>query len=168
MCGWVEAGIAIAAVIAAASAKQQGDIAKANAKSQEEMMNYNIEREKTASALRDDDRMRRTQALIGKQRALYGANGQDPNSGSAWDVQGDTWTNSGREGFNEQFRSTGMQDSLGMNASAARMTGDFAGQAGSMNAMGTLLNYGVNYAMIKGMNTTTPPKPAANGGSAVT
>lgn len=162
MCALVPALLAVTAALQATSMVQQGNFQKSQMESQAQMMEWNAKREETAQALRDDDRQRRTQALVSAQRALYGANGADPNSGSAFDVQLDTWKDSGRDGFNESFKSQGLTDSLAMNAANSRMTGDFAQSAGFMNAAGTLLNYGANYAMYTGTGkpstTTATPK----------
>lgn len=88
----------------------------------------------TEQALRTEDRQRRMAAEIGRQRALYGAMGTDPNSGSAAYTQEQTAGEYAREEYNDRFNTQNRID-------ADRTSSQIATQEGNQKMVGTLFDF---------------------------
>jgi len=126
---------AVLAVTTLATMKMQQNSAKAQA----QMYDYQGKVAQTTGALQEDDQRKQADILLGKQRAIFGASGVDPTSGSAADVYSQTAKDAEHNIFQTTFNTSNTVARA--NQSAANSIYE-----GNQQAMGTLLNYGSRMA----------------------
>lgn len=79
-------------IVGIMGAKQQADAAAATATYNAQVARNAAVYEQQMGVIQAQQEQRKTAALIGRQRAMYGAMGVDVNSGSPLDIQADTYT----------------------------------------------------------------------------
>ena len=132
MCG-VAAVAAAGVVMSAAATAIQVQQQRAQADFQAEQLEQEAQAERTAAALRSEDRQRRFQRALAEQRVLFGASGTaiDPT------ILAETAEEFSREEFNDRFNLVRSVGALNASAENARMSGNNAILTG-------LLSFGTN------------------------
>jgi len=149
--GALSAGLGIAGT--ALSGLQQSQAADAEAEAQElasqqraRNLNFQIEQEKTQSAIEEADRQRKLRRTLASQRAAFGAGGGDPFSGSPVKIQQDTRNISRRNQNRSDLTSSLKINSLGQQRSQELRAGSTRAASARRRGRTSLLQTGAQVA----------------------
>jgi len=149
--GALSAGLGIAGT--ALSGLQQSQAADAEAEAQElasqqraRNLNFQIEQEKTQSAIEEADRQRKLRRTLASQRAAFGAGGGDPFSGSPVKIQQDTRNISRRDQNRSDLTSSLKINSLGQQRSQELRAGSTRAASARRRGRTSLLQTGAQVA----------------------
>jgi len=147
----ISAGLGIAGT--ALSGFQQSQAAEAEAEAQQiasrqraRNLEFQVEQEKTQSAIEEADRQRRLRRTLASQRAAFGAGGGDPFSGSPVKIQEDTTAISERDQRRSDLTSSLRINSLQQQASQELRAGQFKASAARRRGKTSLLRTGSQVA----------------------
>jgi len=143
----ISAGLGIAGT--ALSGFQQSQAAEAEAEAQQiasrqraRNLEFQVEQERTQSAIEEEDRQRRLRRTLASQRAAFGAGGADPFSGSPVRIQEDTEAISERDQERSDLTSNLRINSLEQQRSQELRAGQFRASSARRRGRTSLLRTG--------------------------